>query len=184
MFPIPLILLLLPYPRQGASTQHSLPGRCLSRETSHPIITHAVGHDFSAHSQVHRESNTVLTAHRQCQHKPTSSAAVGWICPLAPQWGEVATGRTALPPGISKQDQLLAVVGRTTSQALSRGLMRPHPLSLRCIPLFSGCGAQHSDRTPPLLESQQCSRPEVGNSIWVGWLLSTDHMPGSSCRPS
>lgn len=125
--PYPLNPALAAIPEQGAAAQCSPSERCPS--------WYPHSRRFLGPSLVHRESITVPTAHRQCQYDPTSPEVEGlypcWICPPAP-WD--TDGGTDLSLGISKQDQLLADEGRTTSQVWSPpGLRRPHPLSPRCI---------------------------------------------------
>ena len=141
VLPIPLTLPSLP--SQGKELPPSAAPREGARRgggTSRPTTTHAAGDDFFTHP--------LPRAHRQCQREPTSSCSgglhPGWIRPPAPREGQGAAGGTALPLGISEQDQLLAPVGRTTSRHKATEPTRtretPSPVSQMHPPLLPPWG--------------------------------------------
>lgn len=70
--------------------------------------------------------------------------------------GQGATRGTALPLGISKQDWLLAAVGRTTSQAQSYGAHQDLGDPIPCLPDASPSSSAvgHGGRMPPPLGPQ------------------------------
>lgn len=90
------------------------------------------------------------------------------------------------PLGISEQDQLLATVGRMTSQAQSYRAHQDSGDPTLCLSdtSSSSFAVGHGSRTSPPLGPQQRSRPEAGGNIQVWQLLPMHSMPGSSCSPS